>query len=50
MRTAARVRQSRERAMARFSPSDVARMTKPAADRAVANWDSNTDLLYLAKF
>jgi hypothetical protein len=36
--------------MARFSPSDVSRMTKPAAIRAVANWDSNADLLYLAKF
>jgi hypothetical protein len=49
-RTAARVRQPRERAMARFSPFDEGRMTKPAANRAVANWDSNTDLLYLAKF
>ena len=49
-RTAARVRQLRERAMARFSPFDEGRMTKPAANRAVANWDSNTDLLYLAKF
>src|SRR5262249_35075677 len=48
-RTAARVRQSRERAMARFSPSDVARMTRTAADPAGASWDSNSDPLYLAK-
>src|SRR5512133_2862021 len=39
-RTAARVRQPRERAMARFSPPEN---TGP-------NWDSNTDLLDLAKF
>jgi hypothetical protein len=36
--------------MARFSPFDEGQMTKPAGNRAVANWDSNTDLLYLAKF
>jgi hypothetical protein len=35
--------------MARFSPSDVGRVTKPPENTG-SNWDSNTDLLDLAKF
>jgi len=35
--------------MARFSPSDVGRVTKPPENIGL-NWDSNTDLLDLAKF
>src|SRR5262245_33122288 len=50
-RMAARVRQPRDARWLRLSPSDAGRMTnRPRRIGRAANWDSNTVLLYPAKF
>src|SRR5262249_14900001 len=50
-RLAARVRQPRDARWLRLSPSDAGRMTnRPRRIGRAASWDSNTVLLYPAKF